>query len=113
MRTLSGGQYSIQIAGPLAVETGAAPDIVLETDHVIGDITAYLGTAASDSGIKIQVNVNDVAVCTLQIDAGYVASNTVRGADMAALRRGDRLSVDILAIGSTLTGTDLTVVVRI
>ena len=32
-RTLSGGQYSIEVESFLAVENGAAPDLVIEATH--------------------------------------------------------------------------------
>ena len=113
LRTLSGGQYSFQIAGPLAVQDSAVPEIVLDASHVVGSIVSYLGEAAAGSGVQLQLNVNDAALCTLNFDDGSTVSHGVRGADLPALRQGDRLSLDIQSIGSVLPGTDLTVVIVI
>ncbi len=113
LRTLSGGQYSFQVSGVLAVDNSPAPEVVLETDHVIGDVFAYLGEAATGSDLQLELNVNGSLLCALIIPSGTEVSNGVRGADFPALRRGDRLSVSVQSIGSVLPGSDLTVVVRI
>src|SRR5262249_53768096 len=44
LRTLSGGQYSIQVNGYLAVQQTAAPAIVTEASHSVRDVFAILGT---------------------------------------------------------------------
>ena len=113
LRTLSGGQYSLQLSGPLAVENGAAPEVVLETDHPVGYVSAYLSEAPVGDGVQVRINLNSSTLCTLTFGADSVTSNGVRGANLPVMRRGDRLSLDVLSIGSTLPGSDLTVVVRI
>ena len=113
LRTLSGGQYSLQVSGPLAVQNSASPETILDADHVIGDLRAFLGEAAVGPIVTIRVNLNSIEVGTLQFDPGALVSNSIRGASLPVMRQGDRLSVDVLGIGSTLPGTDLAVVVSV
>ena len=49
LRTLSGGQYSIEVEGFLSVENGAAPDLLIEASHTVGDIYAVVRQAPSES----------------------------------------------------------------
>ena len=44
LRTLSGGQFSFQISGYLAIQTMAAPTVIVDADHSVRDIYAILGT---------------------------------------------------------------------
>src|SRR5260370_24359783 len=46
LRTLSGGQYSIQVDGFLAVEASVAPALVVEAAHSVRDIFAVVGSVA-------------------------------------------------------------------
>ncbi len=56
LRTLSGGQYSIQVDGYLAVEQSVAPAIVVESARSVRDIFGILGSPA-DAPVQVQVNV--------------------------------------------------------
>ena len=113
LRTLAGGQYSLQVSGPLAIQDSAAPDSILEADHVIGDVRAFLSGAATGSQVSFRVNLNSMELCVVQFDAGAVVSTSLRGAVLPVLRQGDRLSVDVLDIGNNLPGNDLTVVITV
>ena len=45
LRTLAGGQLSIQAQGYLAIQTGATPPLVMEDPHVARDISAVVREA--------------------------------------------------------------------
>jgi hypothetical protein len=113
LRTLSGGQYSFQVAGFLAVQTGAAPDISVEGPHAIRDIFAICKTYPTDAPIGIHVNLNGNLLCPLTIAAGTGTSESVRGLNLPPLAPGDRLSLDLTSVGDTIPGGDLTVVIRV
>ena len=66
LRTLSGGQYSIQVDGYLAVDQSVAPALVMEASHSVRDVYAVLGTAA-DAAVGLQLNVNGASYCQLTI----------------------------------------------
>ncbi len=50
LRTLSGGQFSIQVEGYLAIQTGAAPPLVIDTAHAVRDISAVVSEAPTADG---------------------------------------------------------------
>ncbi len=113
LRTLSGGQIGFQVAGYLAIQTGAAPDVMVDRDRTTGGIYAIVRGAADGTGIDLQIDRNGAPYCGLQINAGSTASATVSGFGLAALRAGDRLSLDVTGVGSGTPGNDLTVVISL
>ena len=113
LRTLSGGQFSFQVDAFLAIETGATPDIIVESSHSVRDVYAIVGQAPSGGSIELQINQNGVAYCTLTIPDSATLSNSVDGATLPFLKAGAQLSLDITMVGSTNPGADLTVVIRL
>ena len=61
LRTLSGGQYSIQVDGYLAVEEQVAPALVVEAGHSVRDVLAVLGTAA-DAEVRLRVDMDGAGI---------------------------------------------------
>jgi hypothetical protein len=112
MRTLSGGQYTIQVEGFLAVDQDVAPAIVVETDRSVRDVFAILGTAA-DAEVQVQVNVNGAAYCELAIPPGQLSSNSILGSTLPFLLVMSQITVSVLSVGQTNPGEDLTVVIRL
>ena len=112
LRTLSGGQYSIQVDGFLAVDQNVAPAIVVETARSVRDVFAVLGTAA-DAPVQLEVNVNGGAYCTLAFAAGAITSNSVPGSSLPFLQAMSQITVSVLSVGQTQPGADLTVIIRL
>jgi hypothetical protein len=112
LRTLSGGQYSIQVDGYLAVDQNVAPAIVVETARSVRDVFAILGTAA-DAPVQVQVNVNGAVYCTLTFPAGSIASNSILGSTLPFLQAMSQITVAVLSVGQTAPGIDLTVIIRL
>jgi hypothetical protein len=113
LRTLAGGQYSFQITGYLAIQTNAAPAVIVDADRSVRDIYGIAGTAPTGAAISLQINRNGTAYATVQIPAGATISNVVGGFGLPALRAGDLLSLDIGGVGTTVPGSDLTLVIRL
>jgi len=116
LRTLAGGQLSIQTQGYLAIQTGAAPPLVLEDPHVPRDISAIVREAPSGGAIEMQVTQSGSAYCTLTIADGQTVSNVVGGFGLAPLAASARLDLDITSVptaAGTLPGRDLTVTIRL
>jgi Putative phage tail protein len=113
LRTLAGGQFAFQISGYLAVQTGAAPIVVVDVDRAVRDIYALLATPSSGAGVTLQLNLNGAAYATLEFDPGAATSNLVNGFALPALRAGDHLSLDVAGVGTTNPGSDLTVIMRL
>jgi hypothetical protein len=112
LRTLSGGQYSIQVEGYLAVEQSVAPPIVVEASRSVRDVFGVLGSPA-DSPVQVQVNLNGAAYCTLTFAAGAISSSSALGTTLPFLPAMSQLTVAILSVGQTLPGADLTVTIRL
>jgi hypothetical protein len=112
LRTLSGGQYSIQVDGFLAVEQSVAPAIVVESAHSVRDVFAILGSAA-DAQVQVQVNVTNVVYCTLTFAPGTITSNSILGSTLPPLPAMAQLTAGVLSVGQTYPGADLTVIIRL
>ncbi|HTM48820.1 MAG TPA: hypothetical protein VL285_09080 [Bryobacteraceae bacterium] len=113
LRTLSGGQYTLQIDGFLSIENGATPDLLIEASHSIRDIYAVVRQAPTESPVTIRINQNGSEYCTLTIAAGELISNSVDGRTLPLMISGARISLDITGVGETNPGSDLTVIVRL
>ncbi len=112
LRTLSGGQYSIQVDGYLAVEDTVGPALVVESSHSVRDVYAILGTAA-DGAVQLRLNVNGQPYCTLSFEAGVIVSNSVNGLTLPPLISGSTVTLSVLAVGRVYPGEDLTVLIRL
>jgi hypothetical protein len=110
----SGGQYSIQVSGYLAIESDAAPPLIVDTTQNPVDCTAYVNLAPQGGPVVCRVLQGTTVFATLTIPAGATQSNTVKG--LAQLTVGSILSLNITNVpgsGSMQPGKDLTVVIRL
>lgn len=109
-RTLSGGQLSFQIGGFLSVQTGAAPDIIIDAPKVVGSLYAVVKQAAVGASIIINLNLNGSPFCSLTIADGAMNSGApMSGANLSAMLPQQQLSIDIASVGLSVPGSDLTV----
>ncbi len=116
IRTLSGGQLSIQVEGYLATQTDAAPALVIENARAARDIFAVVRQAPSGGPIQLSLRMGSTSYVDLTIADGAIVSNTVSGFGLPPLASGDRLALDIVSVPSaadTLPGRDLTVTIRL
>lgn len=113
LRTLAGGQYSFQITGYLAIQTNAAPVLIVDADRSIRDIYAVVGTAPTGAPIGLQITRNGSAYTSIQIPAGATISNVLDGFGLPALRSGDLLGLNVTGVGTTVPGSDLTLAIRL
>ena len=112
LRTLSGGQYSIQVAGFLAVDESAAPPLLVEASHAVRDIYAILGTAA-DAQVSVRLKVDGTDYCTLTFAAGQFVSSSVDGLSLPPLASGAKITLGVVQVGHSYPGADLTVLIRL
>ena len=112
LRTLSGGQYCIQVQGFLAVDQNAAPALVIDRSHSVRDVFAVLGKPA-DAFVQLQLNLDGSPWCQLAIPAGQMVSNSIDGFSLPPLRVGIQLTLAVLTVGQTYPGSDLTVLIRL
>ena len=116
LRTLSGGQLSLQVEGYLAIQTDATPPLVVEATEAMRDIFAVVGEAPSGGAIQMQLRQGSTVFATLTIADGATISNGVDGFGLAPLVASSLISLDILSVpgaADTLPGSDLTVIIRL
>ncbi len=112
LRTLSGGQYSIQVQGFLAIDQLAAPALVTDAAHSVRDVFAVLGTGA-DQPVILQVKVNGASYCQLTIPVGQLVSNSIDGITLPPLVSGAQITLAVTQVGQSLPGADLTLLIRL
>ena len=97
IRTLSGGQISIQVDGPLAIQTNAVPPLIIDAAHSVRDVFANVGTAPTGASIDLQLTQNGQSYCALSIPAGSTVSNVVAGNGLAPLQAQALIGLNILS----------------
>ncbi len=116
IRTLSGGQLSLQIQGYLAIQADAVPRVSIDASHSVRDIFAIVGEGPTTYPIQVDVKQNDAIYCSLTIAPGTTASVPVDGSTLPPLLVGSLLGLDVTSVGQTADSTpgrDLTVTVRL
>ncbi len=120
LRTLSGGQFSLQVNGFIATQQNAAPPMIVEASHAVRDIRATLTQASTGFTISIDLIQNGTWYCNLNIASGSTTSNSiVSGLSMPPLLENATLTMNVSVnpvpgfIGSVTPGRDLTVTVRL
>ena len=112
LRTLSGGQFSIQVQGYLAVDSNPAPNVVVEAAHSVQDVYAVVKQAPVGAALKMTLSQNGAPYCTLTIPEGATSSQTFNGFGMPLTAQA-QLSLAITQVGQTNPGSDLTVIIRL
>jgi hypothetical protein len=116
LRTLAGGQLSIQTQGYLAIQTGATPPLVIEDSHAVRNISAVVREAPRGGAIEMRVRQDSSTYCSLTIADGETISNVVDGFGLAPLAVNAQLDLDITSVptaAGTLPGRDLTVTIKL
>jgi hypothetical protein len=116
LRSLSGGQLSIQVEGPLAIRTNASPPLSMEASHSVRDVYAVVRDAPTGAPIALQVTQNGQPYCQLTIPTGATVSNVVDGFDLGPLQVKAQIGLDITSVVQTANSTpgrDLTVTIRL
>ena len=115
LRTLQGGQFSLQLEGNLRVETNASVPVVVDTTMAVRDLFAQVREPSDGGDIEVLVRRNGEAYTLLTIPAGTRISNLVTGFGLPPFQERDELSIDIVEAGATMSGfpgNDLTVTIR-
>jgi hypothetical protein len=119
LRTLSGGQFSLQVSGYLATQQNAAPPLLIEASHAVRDIRATISQTAQGYTIIVDVLQNGSEYCSLAIQPGATTSNIVSGVNLPPLLKEGTLVINITLqvstaySGSLVPGRDLTVTIRL
>ena len=116
IRTLSGGQLTIQVEGPLAVQTNAAPELVIEDGHSARDIFSVVKEPPSGGPVSLELTLDSILYCALTIADGATSSNVVTGFGLQRLGALSKLRLNIVAVPQgpeSQPGRDLTVTIRL
>ncbi len=116
LRTMSGGQYSVQFDGELAVMATVAPPLVLDRQCAVRDVNARVAVAPIVEPVVVRVLMNDAPYADLTIPAGAKSSAIADGFGRAPLPEGGVLTVSVLSVGTSggsHPGRDLSVTIRI
>jgi Putative phage tail protein len=116
LRTLLGGQLTIQIEGPLAIQTDAAPPLVVDTSCSVRDVSAVVQDAPTGAPVTMQVTQNGNVYCELTIATGATVSNVVNGFALGPLQAQAIINLNITSVvqtANTQPGSDLTVTIRV
>jgi len=116
LRTMSGGQLSIQVEGHLAIQTNAAPPLVVEHPHAVRDIFAVVAEAPVGAPVELELLQDGEMYCSLTIPAGQTSSSSVDGFGLPPLMEKAELTLNIVSVGQTpetTSGADLTVTIRL
>lgn len=101
-------------SGVLTVRTGKSKYVMLGSGLIVA-VKAYLDTPATGASLIVDVNKNGTTIYgTAGNRPTFAASSntpTIGAHSVTTYADGDRLSIDIDQIGSTVAGSDLTVVV--
>ena len=113
LRTLRGGQFNFQIEGLLAIKNDAVPSVSVQEDLSIRDIYAFVKGAPTGADLQLRINHGGAALATVSIIDGQMTSVPLNGAELPVLQARSNLTLDILAVGTTFPGRDLTVTIRV
>lgn len=116
LRTLLGGQLTIQVEGPLAVQANAAPPLVVETTCSVRDVYAVVQVAPTGGPIIMQITKDGQVYCELTIPIGTTNSNDLDGFALGPLDAQSVIGLNITSVIQTAgiaPGSDLTVMIRI
>jgi hypothetical protein len=116
MRTHVGSQYTLQVEGYLAIQSGATPPLTVSSTHSARDVSARVADAPEGAPITLRVNLDGTPYCTLTIAPGAQVSDTVSGFNLRPLTAQSVLTLDIVSVGQafgTTPGRDLSVMIRL
>ncbi|MFL6466315.1 MAG: phage tail protein [Bryobacteraceae bacterium] len=119
LRTLSGGQFSLQVSGYLATQQNAAPPLVIESSHAVRDVRASLNQTALGYDTVIHLLQNGTEYCSLVIPSSSSNSDLLNGVKLPPLQAEAVITMNVslkptsAAVGTLSPGRDLTVTIRL
>lgn len=109
--------FTFAITGTLTTGTDKAPTLEIPADCYLLGVRLVVKTAPTGATIIVDVNLNGTTVFTTQGNRPVIAISATSGStytlnngtDIEELDLGDKLTIDIDQVGSTVAGADLTV----
>jgi hypothetical protein len=104
---------SFAVTGTLTTGADKAPTIVAPCTLTITKVKLVVKTAPTGAAIIVDVNKNGTTIFTTQANRPSIAIGATTGdsgtPDVTGLAEGDKLTIDIDQVGSTIAGADLTI----
>ena len=104
---------SFAVVGTLTTGTDKAPTIVAPCTLTIVKVKVVVKTAPTGAALIVDVNKGGTTIFTTQGGRPSIAAGDTQDdsdtPDVTALAEGDKLTIDVDQIGSTIAGADLTV----
>jgi len=116
LRTMSGGQYTFQYDGELALMESIAPPLVVESTRAVRDVLAEVERAPQGFATTIRILVDGTNYAELSIPPGGNEAIPVSCFDRPPLVEGSRIVVSIVSVGTganSYPGKGLTVTMRL
>ena len=113
IRTLSGGQLSMQYDGVLGLLDDATPPLMVDDSHAVRDVYATLRQPAAGA-VRVRVRQDTAEYCVLQIPANATRV-WVDGFKLGPVRAKSGLTFDVIGVpqaSDAFPGSDLTVTLR-
>lgn len=108
--------YPVGVTGTLTVQPGTSL-IYLEGSYVIETVRAAVNTAPTGAAVIVDVLKNGVTLYTAGVGRPTIAAGTKTATGntpaVTTFVAGDYFTVDVVQVGSTIAGADLTVTVRL
>jgi hypothetical protein len=104
---------SFAVTGTLTTGTDKAPTLVAPCALTITKVKLVVKTAPTGAALIVDVNKGGTTIFTTQGNRPTIAIGDTQGdsgtPDVTSLAEGDKLTIDIDQVGSTVAGADLTV----
>jgi hypothetical protein len=113
LRTLHGGQVTLEVDGVLGVQSDAVPEFTMPYAAAPDVVFANVTEAPTGAPLRMTVKVDGADYAKLTIAAGGVSSVAQSGYALGAIAEGAKIGLDITAVGSTFPGERLVVVVKL
>lgn len=117
LRSFLAEPYVFSKTGGLTVTTGVARIPIKGGTFNIESVAAMVGTAPTGATLILDVKKNGTTIYGTSANRPTVAiganAATVGANSVTSVTTGDYLTVDIVQVGSTVAGSDLTLVVRL
>lgn len=109
--------FGFGIVGGLATGTNQTLAWIVPQNMTIIKAYAYVKTAPTGASILVDLNVNGTSIWnTTQANRLAIAATAQTGSqtsfDTTSLSEGDILTLDIDQVGSTVTGSDITIILK-
>ena len=102
----------LAVPGVLAIQSDAAPVVTLATESVVKSVEALLKRAPTGADLKLRVIIDGEEWAAITIADGETGAEVATPADLAPIGAGKAVRLDILEVGTTFPGADLSLLIR-